>query len=112
MTFQFSLKDFVVDETSVVMCAVGGMGVVINTAAAIFLSHKLKKHYSPFLRYDYLFSFLNYMKTFIDLFSRPLEILGYIHTLTLFTRNISFPLSRHLQGWQGSQKKRNCMKQV
>lgn len=43
-------KDFVVDETSVVMCAVGGMGVVINTAAAIFLSHKLKKHYSPFLR--------------------------------------------------------------
>ena len=50
MTFQFSLKDFVVDETSVVMCAVGGMGVVINTAAAIFLSHKLKKHYSPFLR--------------------------------------------------------------
>ena len=50
MTFQFFLKDFVVDETSVVMCAVGGMGVVINTAAAIFLSHKLKKHYSPFLR--------------------------------------------------------------
>jgi len=45
-------KDFVVDETSVVMCAVGGMGVVINTAAAIFLSHKLKKHYSPFLRYE------------------------------------------------------------
>ena len=50
MNFPFSLKDFVVDETSVVMCAVGGMGVVINTAAAIFLSHKLKKHYSPFLR--------------------------------------------------------------
>ena len=44
------LQEFTVDETSVVMTAIAGMGVVINIGAAIFLSYKLKKHYSPFLR--------------------------------------------------------------
>ena len=39
-----------VDVVGVVMTAVAGLGVVINIAAAIFLTYKLKKHYSPFLR--------------------------------------------------------------
>ena len=43
--FNFSLS-----HTSVVMTAIAGMGFIINVAAALFLTFKLKKHYSPFLR--------------------------------------------------------------
>ena len=44
-------EDFAISQTSVVMMSIAAMGFVINVAAAIFLTLKMKTNgHSPFLR--------------------------------------------------------------